>query len=69
VHDIYVRAQTVDEMAPAARWLSTTLANHTKLTAVMLGLCALVIALIVKRRRTFRRESPARATSPRRHSR
>ena len=50
VHDIYVRAQTVDEMAPAARWLSTTLANHTKLTAVMLGLCALVIALIVKRR-------------------
>ena len=50
VHDIYVRAGTVDEMAPAARWLSTTLADHTKLTAVMLGLCALVIALIVKRR-------------------
>jgi hypothetical protein len=49
VHDIYARAGTGADMAPAARWLSQTLVNHAILTPVMLGLCALVITLILKR--------------------
>lgn len=49
VHDIYARVDSLGDTQSTGGWLARTLVNHAVLTPLMLGLSALVIALIVTR--------------------